>query len=293
MSAKPHQLHAAPEIGVRRVWLAGHDTRVLEVSGTGPALVLIHGFSDSADSWRPLLARAARAGRRAVAVDLPGFGAAGAPNGPVLGSFTAVARAAAERAAGPGGGAVLVGHSMGGMVAMQTAIEDDGRLAGIVPVATAGLHHPGWIAAVGSRPGAWLARTLPAGLVHAGARAGVRRLAVHEVSPDVAEHLPRQAGHLRGRRVAEQVELLRRLRAQTTIPLEVARIACPVLFVWGGRDAAAVFARNRARLEGLAAGAPSSRGVVIEECGHTPQLEAPQELWAHVEDFAGSLGRGA
>ncbi len=54
--------------------LGGFSTRVLELEGVGPPLVFFHGFSDSADTWRPTMARLGRADRRAVAVDLPGFG---------------------------------------------------------------------------------------------------------------------------------------------------------------------------------------------------------------------------
>src|SRR3954464_10511631 len=56
--------------------LAGHRTRVLELEGMGPGIVLLHGWGHSADSWRPLLKELARCGRRAIAVDLPGFGEA-------------------------------------------------------------------------------------------------------------------------------------------------------------------------------------------------------------------------
>src|SRR3954465_12700631 len=71
--------------------LAGASTRVLEVDGgEGPALVLLHGFTASPDTGRPLLERLDRAGRRAVAMDLPGFGVASdARAGPVLPQFEA------------------------------------------------------------------------------------------------------------------------------------------------------------------------------------------------------------
>ena len=54
----------------------GHETRVLELEGDGPALVMFHGYADSADTWRHVLARLARRGHRALAFDLPGFGTA-------------------------------------------------------------------------------------------------------------------------------------------------------------------------------------------------------------------------
>src|ERR1700754_4974166 len=61
-----------------RMQFAGVDTRVLELEGRGDPFVLFHGWSDSADTWRHVLALLARHERRAIAVDLPGFGTAGA-----------------------------------------------------------------------------------------------------------------------------------------------------------------------------------------------------------------------
>ena len=59
-----------------RMEFAGYETRVLELEGRGDPIVLLHGWSDSADTWRCVLAQLGRQERRAIAVDLPGFGAA-------------------------------------------------------------------------------------------------------------------------------------------------------------------------------------------------------------------------
>src|SRR5689334_11442233 len=59
-----------------RLELTAHTTRALELDGDGPGIVLLHGWGDSADTWRPLLVELAARGRRAIAVDLPGFGEA-------------------------------------------------------------------------------------------------------------------------------------------------------------------------------------------------------------------------
>ncbi|MEW6583682.1 MAG: alpha/beta fold hydrolase, partial [Actinomycetota bacterium] len=47
--------------------------------GSGPAVVLVHGWAGSKETWGPFAAALADAGRRTVAVDLPGWGASRAP----------------------------------------------------------------------------------------------------------------------------------------------------------------------------------------------------------------------
>src|SRR4051794_36510190 len=68
-----------------RMEFAGYETRVLELEGRGDPIVLLHGWSDSADTWRCVLAQLGRQERRAIAVDLPGFGTADPlADGPML-----------------------------------------------------------------------------------------------------------------------------------------------------------------------------------------------------------------
>src|SRR5581483_12341607 len=129
-----------------RLELAGFSTRALELEGSGPPLLLLHGFADSADTWRRTLDRLGRADRRALALDLPGFGAATplAP-GPVLPQLDAFAAAAARHLhAEAGAPPVAVGNSLGGTVALRLGEREDVELAGVVPVAPAGLEHPAW-----------------------------------------------------------------------------------------------------------------------------------------------------
>src|SRR5215213_4474051 len=118
-----------------RLDLAGYTTRALELEGDTPAIVLLHGYADSADSWRRVLDLLARADRAALAVDLPGFGVADAlQEGPVLPQLDAVAAAAVAYAhEQTGAELILGGNSLGGALALRAAERDDLPLAGIAP----------------------------------------------------------------------------------------------------------------------------------------------------------------
>jgi pimeloyl-ACP methyl ester carboxylesterase len=276
-----------------RAELGGTPTRVLEVEGEGPPLVLLHGFSDSADTWRPLLDRIARFGRRAVAIDLPGFGAAReARTGPIWPQFEAVVVAAVERAAaGAAGSAVLVGNSMGGAISLYVANRRSTELAGIVPVCTAGLHHPLWIHAIAAGGVRTVLPVFAARPLRPVSKAAVARFAATKRTAEVIAHLPRYVAHLRPGRVSHQLSIVRRMLDEQQYPLELGSIDRPVMFVWGDRDRAAAWGRNRERLLRLAGRAPNARNEVIVGCGHTPQLEAPAGLMALIDDFSPPTGR--
>jgi len=102
-----------------RLRLGDYETRALELEGEGPPYLLFHGFSDSADTWRLVLDALAREGRSAIAFDLPGFGSASSlSKESVLSQLDDFADAAFEHT---GDGAIAVGNSLGGCVAMRLA----------------------------------------------------------------------------------------------------------------------------------------------------------------------------
>jgi pimeloyl-ACP methyl ester carboxylesterase len=263
-----------------RIQLAGHRTRVLELEGRGPGIVLLHGWGDSADTWRPLLAELAACGRRAIAVDLPGFGQATrlAP-GAILPQLDAFAIALVQEW-GAGEPVVIAGNSLGGCVALRLAESPELPLAGVVPVAPAGLEMPGWFDVVERDP---IVRRLldipipvPGALVRSLVGGAYRQLAFSHPKAAQRQVVDALAAHHGSRqRAAALLESGRGLLPElATAPFDLAAIACPVLLVWGTRDRMVPHTGARVVLDAL----PATRVELIEGCGHCPQLEATGEL---------------
>ena len=118
---------------------------MLETDGSGPVVLLVHGYSDSADGWRDVMDRLAAADVRSVAVDLPHHGRAGRPPAPsflaVLDDFVAAAVWEFDR----GDGVVLVGNSVGGLSALRVAQRADLPLRAVIAIGPAGLSAPLWM----------------------------------------------------------------------------------------------------------------------------------------------------
>ncbi len=115
----------------------GSRFHVAEV-GTGPLVLLLHGYPEFWYGWRHQLPALADAGYRAVAVDLRGYGASDKPprgyDAYTLASdVSGLIRALGER------DAVLVGHDFGGLLAWSTAAFHPARVRRLVIVGGA---HP-------------------------------------------------------------------------------------------------------------------------------------------------------
>jgi pimeloyl-ACP methyl ester carboxylesterase len=106
----------------REVTTNGVRLRVTE-AGEGPLVVLLHGFPESAHSWRHQLRALAQAGYHAVAPDQRGYATSDAP--PAIEAYDQVELAAdVAGLIGACGGrqAVVVGHDWGAPVAYHTAL---------------------------------------------------------------------------------------------------------------------------------------------------------------------------
>ena len=138
--------------------IAGCETYVVDAPalapGPLPPVVLLHGYGDTADCWRRVVPAIQR-DRRVIAIDTPPFGRSGMPPADyqedLIGCYEQFFPALFEELGI--GSAALVGHSMGGAMALTFALEDPSRVERLVLIAPAGLgdQAPWWWHAIAGR----------------------------------------------------------------------------------------------------------------------------------------------
>lgn len=238
-------------------------------------LVLVHGDLASSAWWRPLISRLP-AGWRVIAPDLRGCGRSSRPSaGYAIEQYAADLRRLIETARpGP---FVLIGHSMGGAVAMTYALAHPDELRAMVlvdPVPAEGLR----FGRVGRETFTRL-KDDPELLVEAVARA------MHTAPRDDFFRLM----------VADAAAADRRVFTDNVVSMEafnvfgrLHRLSLPTLVVVGDQDRLI----PRAPMVRTAEAIPRSRLAVVRESGHTPQVEKPDEFARLVATFVDEVGRG-
>jgi pimeloyl-ACP methyl ester carboxylesterase len=264
----------------------GSSASPTTLPASAPAVVLVHGLGGTIENWRGLAPALAR-NHRVLVPDLPGHGRSAAlPEAALLDDFADAVFAMAE--AEGIGGAVWIGHSLGGTVALRAAVRRPDAVRGVVLAAAAGIGSS-------TRLG----------------RITVTLLGLVQPGKAIARHRRAWASSRRGRRVAfgwwgvgdadalepEMAEAFfigpafhtntrqggRALLA--TDPLDgLDRIACPVLVLWGASD----------RWVKLGDGVEYARRLgaplrTIAGCGHLLIGERPEICLAAIEEFVASL----
>jgi pimeloyl-ACP methyl ester carboxylesterase len=269
------------------VVLHGHRVR-FHSSGDGPLLVLLHGIASTADTWAPV-ATGLAASHTVLAPDLLGHGSSAKPRGDYsLGAYASGVRdlitaLGHERA-------TVVGHSLGGGIAMQFAYQFPERVERLVLISSGGLGRevhpilrastlPGseivlallgrrWLRTTGGAVGATLGRLgLRAGEDLAGVAAGIASLGDADARGAFV-HTARAAIDPGGQRVSATDRLY--LAAHL-----------PTLIVWGERDPIIPAAHG----EAAHAAIPGSRLEIFAGAGHFPHREQPVRFVSLVEDF--------
>ncbi|RMH71563.1 MAG: alpha/beta fold hydrolase [Actinomyces sp.] len=265
------ELFALGDAATTRVRAGGVELAV-DRRGTGPPVLVLHGFTGSAGAMAPLCDRLTR-GHHLVVPDLAGHGRSSVPSSPGEGSVAALAaQVLSVLDVFSLEAAHLVGYSMGGRVALTVAAAAPHRLRSLVTIgATGGITDPARRAERRRADAARADRLLAEGI---------------EAFVDAWMALPLFAGearlgpgHLRRareRRLAQRVEglvaALRWAGTGTMAPLDeaLARVSVPATFVAGAEDT-----RFVAEAERLAARVAHGRAVAVPDAGHAAHLERP------------------
>jgi pimeloyl-ACP methyl ester carboxylesterase len=254
-------------------------------AGAGPVLLLVHGMGGSSDNWEAVIEPLARE-HTVIVPDLPGHGRS-APGGDYsVGGLASGLRdlllvLGHERA-------TLVGHSLGGGVAMQFAYQFPEIVERLVLVSSGGLGpEVSSLLRAAALPGAgaFIAATAP--LVQR-LGAGVRRADRHgrRMSTDVREVVHGYGLLAACERRAAFLATVRSVigiggqRVSATDRLYLAE-AVPVLIVWGARDRLVPVHHGEQAHRDI----PGSRLEIFENAGHLPQLEEPTRFVAALERF--------
>jgi 2-succinyl-6-hydroxy-2,4-cyclohexadiene-1-carboxylate synthase len=185
----------------------------------------------------------------------------------------------AEIAAAAEEGAVLVGYSLGGRLALRAVVRDPGRYAGLVTVgATAGLDDPSLRSAraeADDRLAAWMETAPIEDIVAIWERqplfADQPEVLIEEQRPGRLSHDP-----------AGLAMLLRTAGQGVLEPVwhELLTLELPVLAIAGARDEGYVAAARR-----IADVAPHGRAEIVEDAGHAVHLQRPQRVAELIEAF--------
>jgi pimeloyl-ACP methyl ester carboxylesterase len=272
---------------LEEIELHGHRV-AFRTGGSGPPLVLIHGITSTSSTWERVLPTLARR-FTVLAPDLIGHGDSAKPRGDYsLGAYASGVRDLMvaldhERA-------TVIGHSLGGGVAMQFAYQFPERCERLVLVDSGGLgQEVHLLLRAATLPGSELVLPLlaSAGLLGAGRAIGraLARVGL-QLGTDVAE-MARGHASLADREArmafvhtlrsivdvgGQRVSAIDRLYLAETVPF---------LLVWGERDPIIPAAHGRAAHEQV----PTSRLEIIPGAGHFPQLEAPERFLDVLTDF--------
>lgn len=131
---------AGTDYRARDVVVEGVRLRYLETGrgGGGPAVVLLHGLGASMYAWRHAIPPLVEAGFRVIALDHQGFGFSDRPErGYANADYVRLTVAFLDTLRI--NDAVLVGHSMGGQIALEVALAQPERLRGLALISSAGL----------------------------------------------------------------------------------------------------------------------------------------------------------
>lgn len=271
---------AAARVEARFETIEGLRVRYVR-AGSGAAVVLLHGLASSIYSWKDVLPALAR-DHDVIALDLPGFGGSDQPADLDAAVYPRIVLGLMDRLGVAR--ASLVGHSLGGAVAVTVAGETRQRVERLALLDAAGFN-----LAPADRPTLLrLAAAVPAGVLERlPTRPLLLRIGLRQVFHDPAFVTPERFDEYLaplqrpGAMTAIRSLLVSSFASAADFAKQAAEIRVPTLVVWGADDA--WVAPSHADL--FAAAIPGARKVMLPDCGHMPQEEKPADVIALLWDF--------
>jgi len=263
------------------------QTFTFRSAGSGPLVVLLHGIAGTSKSWEPLMAQLSRQ-YRVIAPDLIGHGESAKPPGDYsLGAYANQVRDLLEALGEERG--TIVGHSLGGGIALQFAYQYPERCERLVLVSSGGLGrevHP--LLRAAALPGAEL--VLPVLSAVAARSVGTAMKVLGRLgfgdSTDLVEAWRSfvSLGEFTARRAfLTTVRGIIDLRGQRVSAVEKLYLTAdlPMLIVWGDQDPLIPVAHAYRTHEVT----PRSQLEIFEGAGHYPHLDAPERFAASLLTF--------
>jgi pimeloyl-ACP methyl ester carboxylesterase len=276
-----------PLLRIDEVRLPGRRVSVLTM-GRGPDVILIHGLGSTKASFFETASALSRT-HRVHAIDLPGFGGSSkSPTAPYTARWFAETVCDLLDALGIER-AHLVGNSMGGRVALEVGLRRPERVSGLVLLCPA-------VAFVkrSYQPLVRLLRPELGFVPHHFSRAAVTRQleslfhdrtaidpSVADIAVDEFQRIYQSAGARFAFLCAARNIYLDAPFGRNGFYPRLADLDIPALFVWGRHDPLIppAFARH------VEQWLPRAEQVVLEECGHVPQVERAEETNTLIQDF--------
>jgi pimeloyl-ACP methyl ester carboxylesterase len=277
-----------PAIAEHEIRLHGHTVCYRTAGNSGPLVLLIHGITGHGAAWDPVTARLARE-HRVLVPDLLGHGTSAKPRGDYsLGAFAAGLRDLMVALGEPR--ATVVGHSLGGGIAMQFSYQFPTRVERLVLVSSGGLgREVNLLLRAAALPGAehvlpaiaapWVVSAGTAvarGLDRIGLRVGTDLAGMGDGFSSLRTREAREAFVATVRAVIDT----RGQRVNATDRLYLAA-EVPTQLIWGERDPMIPVAHGRAAHAAM----PGSRLEVFENAGHFPFQDDPERFANVLADF--------
>ncbi|MDQ0346038.1 alpha/beta fold hydrolase [Ancylobacter vacuolatus] len=244
-----------------------------------PPVVLIHGVGMGSEVWAPQIAALA-AGHDVIALDMPGHGGSSLPPEEArLSDYAGQVIALLDALAIPS--AVLVGHSMGALVALETALSHPARVRAVAALNAVFCRTPEQRAIVTARAGALDAEGRAAS--HA---AAVQRWFGDPVPPELEASAAQVAALLAAGDPVGYARTYALFAASDAAHRDrLSSLARPALFMTADGDGNSTPAMSQA----MAALAPQGRAEVLEGARHMMTLTHPDAVNAHLLAFLDAL----